>query len=113
LVGNGLPFLRNAAAIRENLSAVTRVTGNQDTNELHRIEPTGEGYDLNPIQELLVNAPGNFKLAKSRSGVNRDSVVNVSQMITLDKSFLAEQAGKLNNKQINSLNGGLKLVLGI
>ena len=61
----------------------------------------------------LVNAPGNFKLAKSRSGVNRDSVVNISQLITLDKSFLTEQAGKLNNKQIHSLNEGLRLVLGI
>ncbi|WP_369408846.1 type II toxin-antitoxin system PemK/MazF family toxin [endosymbiont of Lamellibrachia barhami] len=61
----------------------------------------------------LVNAPGNFKLAKSKSGINRDSVVNVSQIITLDKSYLTDQAGKLNNKQFLSLNEGLKLVLGI
>ena len=61
----------------------------------------------------LINAPGNFKLAKSKSGINRDSVVNVSQLITLDKSFFTEQVGKLNNKQIYSLKEGLKLVLDI
>jgi len=61
----------------------------------------------------LIGAPGNFKLAKSKSGINRDSVVNISQIITLDKSYLTDQIGKLNNKQIHLLNDGLKLVLGI
>jgi len=61
----------------------------------------------------LIDAPGNFKLAKTQFGISRDSVVNVSQLITLDKSFLTEQTGKLSNKQIHSLNEGLKLVLGI
>lgn len=61
----------------------------------------------------LLDAPGNFKLTKSKSGINRDSVVNISQVITLDKLFLTERAGKLNSKQIHSLNDGLKLVLGI
>lgn len=61
----------------------------------------------------LLNAPGNFKLAKSKSGINRDSIVNVSQIITLDKSYLTDQTGKLNSKQVHSLNEGLKLVLGI
>jgi len=61
----------------------------------------------------LENAPGNFKLSKSKRGVNRDSVVNISQLITLDKSFLTEQAGFLNSTQLNKLNDGLKLVLSL
>ncbi len=61
----------------------------------------------------LTDAPGNFKLPKSKSGINRDSAVNVSQLITLDKSFLTEKVGKLNSRQIQLLKEGLKLVLGI
>ncbi len=61
----------------------------------------------------LVDAPGNFKLAKSKAGLNKDSVVNISQLLTLDKSFLTEQVGKLNSKQINLLNEGLKLALSV
>jgi len=39
--------------------------------------------------------------------------VNVSQLITLDKTFLTEKIGKLNPKNINFLNEGIKLVLGV
>ncbi len=61
----------------------------------------------------LENAPGNFKLRKSNHGISRDSVINISQLITLDKSFLTKQAGALNNAQLNKLNEGLKLVLSL
>ena len=59
----------------------------------------------------LVDAPGNFKLTKSKVGLNCESAVNVSQLLTLDKSFLTEQAGKLNSKQTSLLNEGLRLAL--
>ena len=61
----------------------------------------------------LVDAPGNFKITKKQSNLSKDSVVNVSQLITLDKTFLTEKIGKLNSKNINFLNEGIKLVLGI
>jgi len=61
----------------------------------------------------LVDAPGNFKITKKQSNLSKDSVVNVSQLITLDKTFLTENIGKLNPKNINFLNEGIKLVLGI
>ena len=61
----------------------------------------------------LADAPGNFKITKTKYGLTRDSVVNVSQLLTLDKSFLTEQIGKLTTKQVNSLNKGIKLVLGV
>jgi len=61
----------------------------------------------------LVDAPGNFKITKKQSNLSKDSVVNVSQLITLDKTFLTEKIGKLNSKNINFLNEGLKLVLGV
>ena len=61
----------------------------------------------------LVDAPGNFIILKKHSNLNKDSVVNVSQLITLDKSFLIEQAGKLNSKYISFLNEGVRLVLSV
>jgi len=61
----------------------------------------------------LVDAPGNFKITKKQSNLSKDSVVNVSQLITLDKIFLTEKIGKLNPKNINFLNEGIKLVLGV
>jgi mRNA interferase MazF len=61
----------------------------------------------------LVDAPGNFKITKKQSNLNKDSVVNVSQLITLDKTFLTEQVGKLNSKNISYLNEGVRLVLDI
>ena len=60
----------------------------------------------------LVDAPGNFKITKKQSNLSKDSVVNVSQLITLDKTFLTEQVGKLNSKNISFLNEGIQLVLG-
>lgn len=61
----------------------------------------------------LVDAPGNFKITKKQSNLSKDSVVNVSQLITLDKTFLTEKIGKLNSRNINFLNEGIKLVLGV
>ncbi len=61
----------------------------------------------------LVDAPGNFKITKKQSNLNKDSVVNVSQLITLDKTFLTEQVGKLDAKHISFLNEGIRLVLGV
>ena len=61
----------------------------------------------------LADAPGNFKLTKRGSGLNRESVVNVAQLLTLDKSFLNERSGKLNTKQNQLLNYGLQLALNV
>jgi len=61
----------------------------------------------------LADAPGNFKLTKKGSGLTRESVVNISQLLTLDKSFISNKSGKLNTKQNQLLNYGLQLVLNI
>ncbi len=61
----------------------------------------------------LADAPGNFQVARKESGLSKESVVNVSQLLTLDKSFLTEKVGRLPPKKMVSLNEGLKLVLSI
>lgn len=61
----------------------------------------------------LADAPGNFQITKKESGLSKDSVVNVSQVLTLDKTFLTDQVGKLPSEKLVALNEGLKLVLSI
>ncbi|EIJ33140.1 type II toxin-antitoxin system PemK/MazF family toxin [Thiothrix nivea] len=61
----------------------------------------------------LANAPGNISIAKRDSGLSKESVINVSQILTLDKSFLVEKVGRLPDKKISALDEGLKLSLSI
>ena len=43
----------------------------------------------------LAEAPGNVLLPSAASGLPKDSVANVSQILTLDKTFLVERVGSL------------------
>ena len=60
----------------------------------------------------LANAPGNVALGRRGTGLNRSSVVNVSQIVTLDKCFLAGRVGKVPNSILTQVEEGLRLVLG-
>lgn len=59
----------------------------------------------------LAAAPGNMLLPASTSGLLRDSVVNVSQLMTLDRSYLTERAGILPPRLRAELDTGLRLAL--
>ena len=62
----------------------------------------------------LAKAPGNIMLGATKTiGLKKESIINVSQVITLDKSYLIEKTGKLSTNQKQELNEGLKLVLDI
>lgn len=57
-------------------------------------------------------APGNVPLSSLATGLPKDSVANVSQIVTLDKTLLAERAGKLPKKKLESVLSGIDVVLG-
>jgi mRNA interferase MazF len=59
----------------------------------------------------LADAPGNVLLPARSTGLPRDSVVNVSQVLTLDSTFLTERAGTLPPRLQGSIDEGLRLVL--
>ncbi len=59
----------------------------------------------------LADVPGNVLLPARATGLPRDSVVNVSQLLTLDRGFLSEHAGTLPPRLLGSVNEGLRLVL--
>jgi mRNA interferase MazF len=56
-------------------------------------------------------APGNVLLQKGEANLIRASVVNVSQVITADKSFLKEKIGTLSRERVREVVAGLRLVL--
>jgi len=61
----------------------------------------------------LAAAPGNVLLPRGDSCLRKDSVVNVSQLLTLDRSFLSERVGRLSEKHLSAVDEGLRIVLGI
>ena len=58
------------------------------------------------------DAPGNLLLRARSTGLGKDSVANLSPIITIDKSLLTERAGRVSRTQIELLFTGLDLVLG-
>ena len=61
----------------------------------------------------LAAAPGNVALSPRSVGLNRESVVNLSQLVTLDKSFLAERIGRVAERKMREVEGGLRLVMAL
>ena len=61
----------------------------------------------------LADAPGNVRLPTKGTGLTKASVVNVSQIITVDKTFLTEPIGRLNPRLLAEVDEGLCLVLSI
>jgi len=57
------------------------------------------------------SAPGNVILDKKESNLSKQSVVNVSQVFTVDKEQLEEYVGTLSSKRITEILNGIKLVL--
>jgi mRNA interferase MazF len=61
----------------------------------------------------LVEAPGNVLIPAKTAGLSKDSVANVSQIITVDREFLTEPAGRIRGRLLKDVESGLRLVLGL
>jgi mRNA interferase MazF len=57
-------------------------------------------------------APGNVRLNARGTGLPRDSVANVSQIVTLDRSSLVERVGRLPPAKLKLVLDGIDTVLG-
>jgi len=57
-------------------------------------------------------APGNVTLTARVAGLPKDSVANVSQVVTLDKTLLTERTGKLPHVKLQMVLAGIDVVLG-
>lgn len=57
-------------------------------------------------------APGNMLITARSSGLPKDSVANVSKIVTIDRIQIVERVGTLSRKQLFALFSGLDIVLG-
>lgn len=58
------------------------------------------------------DAPGNVALDSATSGLPKDSVANVSQLVTIDRAILTERVGKLPDAKLELVLYGIDVVLG-
>ena len=58
----------------------------------------------------LAAAPGNVLVKRKQSGLPRQSVVNVSQIVTIDKNVLTDRVGNIPDQVMAAVDSGLKLV---
>ncbi len=82
----------------------------------------GDGLNFSQIATVVcvpltsnlgwAEAPGNVLLRSRSTGLPKDSVANVSQILTIDRSQLIEQAGRVSKAQLEDVLAGLDVVLG-
>ncbi len=61
----------------------------------------------------LANLPGNVQLRRRDSGLSQESVVNISQLYTLDRGFLIELIEIVPSSTMDIVDSGLRFVLGL
>jgi len=61
----------------------------------------------------LLDAPGNVLIQAKQSGLSKDSVANVSQLVTLDLVTLTERVGRVPKRLLARIDDGLRLVLAL
>lgn len=61
----------------------------------------------------LAEMPGNVVLSERASGLPKESVANVTQILTFDKRLLLEYAGTLSERKMEQIENGLRLVLSL
>jgi mRNA interferase MazF len=61
----------------------------------------------------LAEAPGNVRLRRRAAGLSRESVVNVSQLVTVDKCLLTSRIGRISPEALRDVDAGIRLVLSL
>jgi mRNA interferase MazF len=61
----------------------------------------------------LAEAPGNVRVSRSESGLSKGSVINVSQLLTLDRKLLTQRVRALPVLTLRAVDEGIRLVLGL
>jgi mRNA interferase MazF len=61
----------------------------------------------------LADAPGNVRISARGTGLSKPSVANVSQIVTVDKSFLTQRVGKLAPRLLAEVELGMRLALSL
>lgn len=82
----------------------------------------GDAFNRSAIATVVVvpltsnlrwaDAPGNVRLSARSTGLSRDSVANVSQIVALDRTALTDRVGHISSAKLELVLRGIDLVLG-
>lgn len=82
----------------------------------------GDAYNRSAIATVVVvpltsnlrwaEAPGNVPLTARSTGLSRESVANVSQIVALDRTTLTDQGGRISAAKLDIVLRGIDVVLG-
>jgi mRNA interferase MazF len=82
----------------------------------------GDAFNRSAIATVVVvpltsnlrwaDAPGNVRLSARSTGLPRDSVANVSQIVALDRTALTDRVGHISSAKLELVLRGIDLVLG-
>jgi len=61
----------------------------------------------------LANAPGNVFLSELASGLDKEAVANVAQLVTVGRQYLSEPVKALGGRLLREVDEGLRLALAI
>ncbi len=61
----------------------------------------------------LAHAPGNVFLTENASGLDKESVANVAQLVTVNRRYLSEPVGALGGRLLREIDEGLRLALAV
>ena len=61
----------------------------------------------------LADAPGNVRMTRSESGLSKASVVNVSQVVTIDRTLVTQRIRALPGDVMRAVDEGLRMVLAL
>ncbi len=61
----------------------------------------------------LAAMPGNVELSPQQSGLPKASVVNITQIVTANRSDLTELAGRVSERKLEQIEAGIRLVLAL
>ena len=63
--------------------------------------------------QRMAELPGNVAVPGSACGLNKDSVVNITQVLTIDRALLTDHAGTLPPRFMKAVSEGLRMVLAL
>ena len=61
----------------------------------------------------LGDMPGNVRLTTGTTGLDNDSVVNITQLLTVERADLVEYVGSVSDRKMDQIDRGLRLVLSL
>ena len=61
----------------------------------------------------LLEAPGNILIERVVSGLPKDSVLNISQIYTVDKQSVEQKIGRLPESYIHRIDASIRLIMDV